>query len=171
MRPTLARALLLLVSGAAVGFVVNAARPGGVRIAGWTPPAECHSGEGEALALPSEMAPAQAAELCGRTDVVLADARPALKFANGHVAGAVHLPCDAEGRVAADALAHFDRAQTIVVYGDSTDEARPVALSLQRRHPNVRVAILAGGFPAWSATGLACESGPCVECTTKAQNP
>jgi rhodanese-related sulfurtransferase len=171
MRSMLARAVALMLGGAVVGLGANAARPGGVHLATWTPPAECHNGEAGELALPTEMAPAQTAELCGRADVVVADARPAAKFAEGHVAGAVHLPCDAAGRVAADALAHFERAQTIVVYGDSTDEARPVALSLQRLHPEKRVAILAGGFPAWSAGGLACESGPCAECTTKAQNP
>jgi rhodanese-related sulfurtransferase len=165
MSSTLARVMALLLGGAVAGLVANAARPGGVHLATWSPPAECHNGEAGELAVPTEMAPAQAAELCGRPDVVLADARPAAKFADGHVAGAVHLPCDAAGQVAADALAHFERAGTIVVYGDSTDEARPVALSLARRHRDVRVAILSGGFPAWAASGLACESGPCVECT------
>jgi 3-mercaptopyruvate sulfurtransferase SseA len=86
----------------------------------------------------------------------------------GHVAGAVHLPCDAGGKSAVEALAH-SRAQTIVVYGASTDDARPVADSLQRRHPDVRVALLDGGFAAWSAAGLACASGPCDEC--KVSNP
>src|SRR5689334_16355637 len=106
-RPTLARAAALLFAGAAIGLAANALRPGGVRLASWTPPAECHAGEATALAVPTEMAPAQAAELCGRADVVVADARPAGKFAEGHVAGAVHLPCDAAGQVAADAMAHF----------------------------------------------------------------
>jgi rhodanese-related sulfurtransferase len=94
----------------------------------------------------------------------IADARSAAAYAEGHVAGAVHLPCDAGGQAAVEALAHFDRAHSIVVYGDSTDDARPVADSLQRRHPGVRVSVLAGGFPAWSSAGLACASGPCDEC-------
>jgi rhodanese-related sulfurtransferase len=166
------RALALVAGGALAGLVVNAARPGGVAIASWQPPSACDANEGHAaLKLPDEMAPAEASALCGRPDVVLADARSAAKFADGHVAGAVHLPCDAGGRVASDALAHFERAQTIVVYGDSTDEARPVALSLSRLHPAVRVAILSGGFPAWSSAGMACEAGPCDECAAKAQNP
>jgi rhodanese-related sulfurtransferase len=172
MSSTLARVAALMLGGAVAGLVANAVRPGGVHLASWTPPpAECHNGEAKQLTVPTEMTPTQAAGLCVRSDVVLADARPAAKFAEGHVAGAVHLPCDAAGQVAADALAHFERAGTIVVYGDSTDEARPVALGLARRHPDVRVAILSGGFPAWASSGLACESGPCAECTTKAQNP
>src|SRR5260370_40029884 len=112
MRSTLVRAVALMLGGAVVGLGANAARPGGVHLASWTPPAECHNGEPGQLAVPTEMAPQQAAELCGRPDVVVADARPAVKFADGHVAGAVHLPCDAAGRVAADALSHFERGQT-----------------------------------------------------------
>lgn len=171
MTATLARTAVLLVAGAAIGLGSNAARPGGVSLSSWTAPAECHAGEAVALAIPTEMPPAEASTLCGRADVVIADARPAPDYAEGHVAGAVHLPCDAAGRVATDALAHFNRAQTIVVYGNSTAEAQPVALSLQLRHPGVRVAILAGGFPAWSSAGLACASGPCDECSAKVQNP
>ena len=49
-----------------------------------------------------------------------------------------------------------------MVYGDSTEEALPVAEELRRRgdRPGLRVAVLAGGFPAWSQAGLACSSGP-----------
>jgi rhodanese-related sulfurtransferase len=110
------------------------------------------------------MSPQEASALCGEPSVVIADARPAGAFAEGHVAGAVHLPCDADGQAAVEALTHFGRAQTIVVYGSSTEEARPVADTLQRRHPAVRVAVLDGGFAAWAKAGLACASGPCAEC-------
>jgi rhodanese-related sulfurtransferase len=167
MRATILRTFVLLAGGAVAGLVANAARPGGVALASWSAPAQCNGHEG-ALNLPTEMPPSEAAAMCGRPDVVIADARPAAKFAEGHVAGAIHLPCDAAGQVATDALARFEHAQTIVVYGDSTDDARPVALSLSQRHPDVRVAILAGGFPAWSQGGMACESGPCDECAQTA---
>jgi rhodanese-related sulfurtransferase len=118
------------------------------------------------------MSPNEASSLCGRANVVIADTRGESAFAEGHVAGAVHLPCDAGGKTAVDALAHFSHAQTIVVYGASTDDARAVAESLQRRHPDVKVAVLDGGFAAWSSAGLACASGPCAECKeSKASNP
>lgn len=171
MLPTMIRALALVVLGAALGFAANAARPHGLRIAAFAPPTECTGAEAGAPA-PAVMSPQEASSLCGQPGVVIADARPATAFAEGHVAGAVHLPCDAGGKSAVDALAHFSRAQTIVVYGASTDDARPVADSLQRRHPDVRVAVLDGGFSAWSQAGLACASGPCDECKqTKAANP
>jgi rhodanese-related sulfurtransferase len=171
MMSTLVRACLLVAVAALLGFVVNAARPHGVAVTTFRPPTQCSAADHAAGHAdgPIELSPADAASLCGRADVVVADARSAAAFSEGHVADAVHLPCDAKGRVADDALARFSRAHTIVVYGQSTDDARPVAWSLSERHPGVRVAILTGGFAAWSAAGLACASGPCDDC--KAQNP
>ena len=171
MLSTVIRAIVLVVAGAALGFAANAARPHGLRIAAFAAPVECSGGEAGAPS-PTVMSPAEASSLCGQPSVVIADTRPANAFAEGHVAGAVHLPCDAGGKTADDALAHFSHAQTIVVYGVSTADARPVADTLQRRHPDVRVAVLDGGFAAWSQAGLACASGPCDECKqTKAANP
>ncbi|HEX8953042.1 MAG TPA: rhodanese-like domain-containing protein [Polyangia bacterium] len=166
------RALVLVVAGAALGLAGNAARPHGLRIAAFAPATECSGGAEGGAPTPAVMSPAEASALCGQPSVVIADARAANAFAEGHVAGAVHLPCDAGGQTVVDALAHFSHAQTIVVYGQSTDDARPVADSLQRRHPDVKVAILDGGFAAWSQAGLACASGPCDECkATKVANP
>ncbi len=162
MMPTFARAVVLVVAGALCGFVANAARPHGLRIAAYAPPTQCSGAEGTLQ--PTVMRAREAASLCGRSDVVIADTRSAAAFAEGHVAGAVHLPCDAAGQSAVEALAHFDRALLILVYGASTADARPVADSLQRRHPGVHVAVLDGGFAAWEAAGLACASGPCSEC-------
>ena len=173
MLSTVIRALVLVVAGAVLGFAGNAARPHGLRIAAFAPPTECTGAEAGAPT-PAVMSPAEASALCVQPTVVIADTRNANAFAEGHVAGAVHLPCDAGGQTAVDALAHFSHAQTIVVYGQSTDDARPVADSLQRRHPDVKVAILDGGFPAWSQAGLACASGPCDECkstSTKVAHP
>jgi 3-mercaptopyruvate sulfurtransferase SseA len=79
------------------------------------------------------------------------------------VAGAIHLPCDASGSVASEAMHKLEGAATVIVYGESTDDARPVAASLHRRLHN-RVSLLKGGFAAWNQAGLACASGPCDEC-------
>lgn len=157
------RALSLVAGAAALGLVVNAVRPDGVALASFTPPTQC-DGSHEPKAA-EDLQPAAAAGLCGQPGVVVADTRSASAYAEGHVAGAVHLPCDA-GQAAVEALTHFDRAQRIVVYGQSSEDARAVADSLQRRHPNARVQVLAGGFTAWSSAGLACASGPCDECKT-----
>jgi rhodanese-related sulfurtransferase len=160
-----ARAVVLVVAAAVVGLAVNAARPAGVALAAYQPPTQCAAG-GEAAPAAEDVAPDEAAGWCGQPDVVIADARPAQAFAEGHVAGAVHLPCAANGQAASEALAHFGHAKRIVVYGQSSADARPVADSLQRRLPKARVQVLAGGFPAWAGAGLACASGPCDECKT-----
>lgn len=170
--PTVIRAIVLVVAGAALGLAGNAMRPHGLRVAAFAPPTECSGGEGGAPT-PTVMSPTEASSLCGQPNVVIADTRAATSFAEGHVAGAVHLPCDAGGASAVEALAHFQHAHTIVVYGNSTDDARPVADALARKHPDVKVALLDGGFTAWSSAGLACASGPCDKCenSTKAANP
>jgi rhodanese-related sulfurtransferase len=157
-----ARASVLVAVAAALGFVVNAARPHGVALASFAAPTQCSGHEAPAAA--DDVAPVEAAAWCGQPEVVIADARTATAFAEGHVAGAIHLPCDANGQAAVEALAHFERARRIIVYGQSTEDARPVADSLKQRHPNVHVQVLAGGFPAWAGAGLACASGPCDEC-------
>jgi rhodanese-related sulfurtransferase len=164
------RALSLVAGAAALGLLVNAVRPDGVALASFAPPTQC-DGQSDGPQGPhgpkaaADLPPAEAAGLCGQPGVVVADTRSAGAYAEGHVAGAVHLPCDA-GQAAVEALTHFDRAQRIVVYGQSGEDARSVADSLRRRHPNARVQVLSGGFAAWSSAGLACASGPCDECKT-----
>jgi rhodanese-related sulfurtransferase len=154
----LVRALCLVVGAAALGLAVNGARKGGVPLASFAAPATCDAEEAV-----TEIAPADAIRLCGHPEIVIADTRPANRFAEGHVAGAVHLPCDASGSVASQAMHQLETATTVIVYGESTDDARPVAASLHRRLHN-RVSLLKGGFAAWNQAGLACASGPCDEC-------
>jgi rhodanese-related sulfurtransferase len=160
----LARAITIAAVAAGIGLGVNALRPSGLRIGKFEPPASCDGAE--AAGTPFELDAAQVATLCGAPEVVVADARPASRFAEGHVAGAIHLPCDASGPVASEALARIEGKRTVVVYGETTDDAQPVAASLRRRihRPDVHIAVLRGGFQAWSQGGQACASGPCDEC-------
>ena len=150
----LTRALALVVFGALLGLALNAARPGGVPLSGFHAPAACAAGEA-----PAEIGLAEAAALCGAPGVIIADARPAAAFAQGHIAGAVHLACKESDPASMQSVL---RAQTVLVYGDSTEDARAVAFNLPGH--GARVAVLKGGFAAWNAAGLACASGPCAEC-------
>lgn len=167
MIASLLRASVLVTVGGLAGLALNAARKDGVALGGFAPPVECL---GEAGPPPLAGSDAVAA-LCGRPDVVIADTRSASRFAEGHVAGAIHLPCDAAGSVANDAMARLDAARTVIVYGEGTEDALPVAASLRRRAPEAaaRVMVLRGGFAAWSQAGQACASGPCDDC--KAGSP
>lgn len=167
-----ARAGLLIAVGLALGLAVNAARPAGVALRSFRAPAVCAAtavgaavagGAGPAAAV---VAPVDAARLCGDPQTVIADVRPAGEFALGHVAGAIHLPCAASGSVADAAAEQLHGRRTLIVYGDDTADAQTVADEMRRRinRADLRVLVLAGGFPAWSQAGLACSSGPCPDC-------
>ena len=165
-RPLLFRAAALLVGGAGVGLGLNAARPGGVSLLSFEPPTAC-TGEAHAVAPVAELTPKEASQLCNTGGVVFADTRPDDRFEAGHVAGAVHLPCDATelGAQAAIASLTHANAQTVIVYGDSSDDGRAVAETLRLRGFHADLRVLTGGFAAWERDGLACASGPCEDCS------
>ena len=165
-RPLLFRAAALLVGGAGAGLGVNAARPAGVALRGFEPPTAC-TVAAPTVAPVTELTPREASQLCNAGGVVFADTRPDERFEAGHVAGAVHLPCDATELGAQAAIASLTqaRAQTVIVYGDSSDDGRAVAETLRRRGFRADLRVLRGGFAAWEREGLACASGPCEDCT------
>ncbi len=158
-----ARALALAVLGAALGLGATAARTGGLHLSRPAPVAAC---EDPAIP-PVVVAPAEAARVCAAERALIADARPAAAFAAGHIAGAVHLPCDAGGDAASVALAHLADRTVVLVYGAGTADAVAVARSIAQRRGAAggpKVYALDGGFQAWERAGLACASGPCDDC-------
>lgn len=166
----LGRTVCLVLAGSALGLAVNAARPDGVRFAAFAPPTTCGAGEATAIAAgaaPVEVLPPSSAQsVCGDPQTLVADVRPPAEFAEGHVAGAIHLPCASTGSAASAAVDRLAGHHTLVVYGDGTEDAKLVADELRRRggRPDLRVVVIEGGFAAWSRAGLACSSGPCLEC-------
>ena len=163
-RPLLLRASGLLLGGALAGLAFNAARPAGVSLAHFEAPSTCTAGlphEDKVL----EISAHDASALCGSKGVLFADTRPPDAFAEGHVADALHLPCHGTQGPDEGALRKLAEAETILVYGASSDDAREVAETLQRRGLQGKLRVLTGGFPAWEREGLACASGPCQECT------
>jgi rhodanese-related sulfurtransferase len=168
--PLLARTGVLLGAGVLLGVVVNGVRSEGLSPRTFAVATSCTSGapSGEIRVLP----PVRAVQLCGDPGVLIADVRSAERFAAGHVAGAVHLPCAASRAAASGALARVAAAHTVVVYGDSTEEATPVAQSLRPRLPrsDIALVVIEGGFSEWDRAGLACSSGPCPDCREQARN-
>jgi rhodanese-related sulfurtransferase len=163
-RPLLLRTAALVLGSGLLGLGANAARPHGVELLAFAPPTAC-TGSPEAPAPAAEMDPREASFLCGRPGVIFADTRPAARFEAGHVASAVHLPCDATALGAEPAIARLSHAQTVIVYGDSSDDGHSVAETLRRRGLKADLRVLRGGFAAWESAGLACASGPCKDCT------
>jgi len=171
MVPIVTRALCLLGTGALLGLLVNGVRPGGVRFASFAAPSACTvtpaGGEQAPTPAPVEaLAPRNAAGLCGDAATLIADVRPAADFAEGHVSGAIHLPCTASGQAASAAVELVAGHQTLIVYGAGTEDARRVADEMRQRirRRDLRIVVVTGGFGAWSQAGLACSSGPCVNC-------
>lgn len=163
------RAVCLVLAGGALGLAVNQARPDGVRFTTFAAPTTCGAGTTPAAltAAPVEiLPPTEAVSFCGDAQTLLADVRPAAEFAEGHVTGALHLPCASSGTAATAAVDQLAGRRTLVVYGNGTEDARLVAEELRRRagRQDLRVLVIEGGFAAWSRAGLACSSGPCAEC-------
>jgi 3-mercaptopyruvate sulfurtransferase SseA len=170
----MARAGLLLAAGALLGLAINVVHPHRVRLASYSPPTACAAPAAGAsgptatatAAAVEVLTLAQVASLCGDPRALVADARSAARFAEGHITGAIHLPCASSRTAASAALDQLSGKETLVVYGDATADAMPVADELRRRSDRggLRVAVLDGGFAAWSRAGLACSSGPCAGC-------
>ena len=172
-RPLFVRAAALLFGGAALGLGINAARPSGVALAGFEPPTACTSAAVQEAPV-IEMTPREASTLCGQPGTVFADTRTSERFAAGHVADALHLPCDTTASGAEVAMKELGHARTVVVYGESTEAAYEVAETLRRRGLEMDIRVLRGGFEAWEQEGLACASGPCPGCAIphrKEQSP
>ncbi|MFO0761664.1 MAG: rhodanese-like domain-containing protein [Byssovorax sp.] len=164
-RPLLARTACLVAAGALIGLGVNAGRKAPLSLRGFEAPVVCSAGA-EAGAPPiAQMSAASASSMCGREGVVFADTRSAAEFAEGHIADALHLPCDASESGAGAAIKKLGPARTIIVYGSSTDDGHKVAETLRARGLQGDLRVLEGGFSAWEKQGLACASGPCHECT------
>lgn len=161
---TAGRAAALAGLAAVAGAALDLLRPdGALRAGAAVPPAMC--GELPAVLPPETIAVEQAAALCATGQVLIADARDAARFARGHIAGAVHLPCAASGEVLARVPALLQDTRMVLVYADSTAEALAVADGLRRRGaPGLRVVVLEGGFAAWERSGHACLSGACPAC-------
>ncbi len=161
---TIGRLFVLALLGVASGLIVNTLRPDRVDWNVAVANATCNDVQ---LSVPVEIVSIdRAAVLCASSGVLIADARPAERFAHGHIAGAVHLPCSTPGALLDTVPRLLASVDLVLVYADSTEAARPVAEGLRQRNgtAGLRVAVLEGGFDAWARAGQACLSGPCPRC-------
>jgi rhodanese-related sulfurtransferase len=163
-RPVLIRTASLLASSFALGLGINSVRPSGVSLIAFEPPTTCTAANPQKGPI-TEMAPHEAMHLCGRAEIIFADTREHDRFAAGHIAEAMHLPCSISAGGAEVALKKFANAKMVIVYGQSTEDAREVADTLRLRGLATEIHVLRGGFAAWEQEGLACTSGPCRECS------
>lgn len=160
----LVRAGVIVIIGVACGLLSNAFRPDGVALSPYQPRVACGADDRpvEPLVLP----PGEVDVLCGTRGVVVADTRDEAAFREGHVAGAVHLPCSARPSAAQRLIQDLSGQGTVIVYGESTEGGLQTARSLLTypRASNLEILVIEGGFGAWKQAGLACASGPCTTC-------
>lgn len=163
------RGVALLAMGVVFGLAFNQLRPQSFAFTAWAPPTTCAAvGEEHETAMrPIEvLVPEQVAALCGVPGVAFADVRDKHEFESGHVVQAHHLPCTASPDAAKLTVDVLAATNTVVVYGEATEDAARVADSLREKaaRPDLRIIVLSGGFKAWNEAGLACTSGACDAC-------
>jgi rhodanese-related sulfurtransferase len=168
----LMQALLLVAVGALGGMVANALSPHPARL---DRPVRTLAEETGACKLPGapglipQISVQDATPLCFACSAAFVDARSAIQYASGHVAGAIHLP---PGDVPPKLLLQLERYGTVVVYDGnaSSGRAEQVASAL-KAHGLTDVRLLSGAWPAWIAAGAPGESGPCGSCVADDHHP
>ncbi len=155
----------IVAVGAGVGLALNAVHPHGVALARPVfAAAETGTGTCSAPGGNASITPAVAAGMCSDCTVAFVDARTASAFAEGHIAGALHLPPVGHHDEAAR-MAELAQKKTVVVYDDLT--ACNLADSVARRLHQAGVhdvRILEGGWSAWQRQGEPGASGACETC-------
>ena|SRR5664280_487772 len=151
MRPTLRRALVIVLTGAALGLAANAVSPR--RIPYITPP--------QAKLQPQDIVPLkEAQELWGNGAAIFLDARLPADYAAGHIANAFSLPEEEFDEYYPRVAAVLSPEANIVVYcdGQECDLSHNLAKKLRElRYSHVR--ILMNGWTAWHTAGLPTHTG------------
>src|SRR4029077_8392910 len=105
-----------------------------------------------------------ASGMCSDCTVAFVDARTASAFAQGHVAGAIHLPPIGHPDEALR-MAELGQKKTVVVYDDLSSCNLADSAGQRLRSRGVRdVRVLEGGWPAWQSRGQPAASGACEIC-------
>ncbi|HEX4415053.1 MAG TPA: rhodanese-like domain-containing protein [Lacipirellulaceae bacterium] len=95
------------------------------------------------------------AMLCGRSDVVVVDARSEAAFAQEHIPQAISFP---HGRMNAASTAHLDRAVVYVTYCDGIGCNASTKGALKLAELGFEVMELMGGIEWWKRDGYPTES-------------
>lgn len=160
------RAAVVVAVGVTAGLTTNLLRADGIRLGRYTPPAMCTAAAALPGPEPMIVPPADVGPYCAAPGTVIIDTRSALAYAHGHAAGALHLPCTASSSAAGRARELIGSSSTVVLYGDSTEDAMNVVSGLltATERPDLSIVVVEGGFAAWQAANQPCSSGPCDRC-------
>jgi rhodanese-related sulfurtransferase len=161
----LRQAGVIVAVGALIGTVLNALHVRGVALAHpFYAAAESGVAACSAPGHGGRISPAAAAGMCSDCTVAFVDARSASAFAQGHVAGAMHLPPVGHADEAAR-MAELAQKKTVVVYDDLSACNLADSVSQRLKERGVRdVRVLEGGWGAWQKQGQPAASGACETC-------
>ena len=164
-RSTLFQCTVIVGAGAAIGFLLNGLH---ARALTMSVPiyavAETGTGACSSPVATTRISPAAAAGLCSDCNVSFVDARPASAFAQGHVAGAVHLP-PAGHQDERRRMSELAQKKTVVVYDDLSACNLAESVGQRLRQSGVAdVRVLEGGWSGWQARGQPAASGACEIC-------
>jgi rhodanese-related sulfurtransferase len=151
MRRTIQRALVIVITGAALGLTANAVSPR--RISYSTPPVQAVP-QSEFIPLP------QAYQLWGGGTAFFLDARAPADYAAGHIANAFSLPAEEFDAHYPAVAAMLTTDSVIVCYCDGTecDLSHHLSDALkQRGYTNIR--ILFNGWTSWHGAGYPTATG------------
>lgn len=146
----LIQALCIALAAAALGVAFNALRPEGIDLAD-APHRVTTCGE----IAPQDMPLDQASTLHTLGQAVFVDARPLALCESSRIVGALCAPWE---MFDASMLAGVSQDTTIVVYGDSYECSDSRAMTDNLKAAGfAKAQVLAGGWPAWLASGLPVE--------------
>ena len=153
--------LVLGLAGAALGVATSAVRPEG--LAPWDAVRPTAATDQASCVAPSSTAAITVPESLdlhrsGRASFV--DLRAADLFAQGHIAGAVHMPCRSAAR---PQQVDLPTDRTVVLYGDDNDAEWAAEALRTRGFSDIR--ILGGDYQTWRTAQGPAESGACLGCT------
>lgn len=153
--------LVLGLAGAVLGIATSAVRSEG--LAPWDAVRPTAATDQASCVAPSATAAVTVTEALdlhrsGRASFV--DLRTADLFAQGHVAGAVHMPCRSDVR---PVQVDLPTDRPVVVYGDDHDAEWAAEALRAKGFSDIR--ILGAGYTKWRAAQGPAESGACQGCT------
>jgi len=154
------RVLLLALGGSALGVTVSLAAPTGAGF--WAPIRPTAAADQASCVEPPATLLVTAREAldlhrAGRASFV--DLRSAGEYEQGHVEGAVHMPC--RSATTPDGV-DLPRGRTVVIYGDDRNAEWAGQALRNRGHTDVRV--MGDDFAVWRKMQGPAEAGTCDGC-------
>jgi thiosulfate sulfurtransferase len=152
--------LALAAGGTVLGMTASAVRPSGLRP--WEAVRATAASDQASCVAPAATPSVSVRDAVAmhRGGAAFVDLRSADVYAQGHVAGALHMPCRSATRPERMESA---RGRTIILYGNDQDAEWAAEALRERGFSDVRV--LAGDFAAWRAAQGPAEAGACDGCT------